>query len=194
MSAISDLIAFEETSRKRGGPSILAALAWVVQNAYGVDLRGVTPAPLSGNDAATIEELREHMTKLLEAVALLQKEAEEQRTQLASVTAYVEGVPNLVAVAVADALAKFPAVDTDAAAAAIDAARQTISDSTDAALAAIQRNTAPLTEQPASAGPETTDLEQPSPAPDAAPPSDPSPDNVTEGVGDTTQPAENTGG
>jgi len=192
MSLLSDLRKVEALAKEQG-LSVASLLAWIAQNAYGADTRLMTPTSDVDVDATTLDELREHMSRLSDAVAALIAEAEQQRTQLASITAYVQGVPELGATAVSQALASVQTVDEAAIASAVDAARQTISDSTDAALAAIAANTAPLQTQPINAGPETTDLEPASPAP-AEPPSDPtpSPQTTDAGAGETTSPQPST--
>lgn len=144
MSVLKDLEQIEIAARQQGS-SLIQIIAFAAKGGPGVDVLLRRPVPegmFDPSEADSLEELIQAMSRLSEALAALTLEAEEQRTQLASVVQYIQGVPNLVAAAVQDALAG-AGVDDAAAAAAINSARQTISDGTDAALAAIAANRLP---------------------------------------------------
>lgn len=80
------------------------------------------------------------MSKLTDAVDGLIAEVADSNTKLDSITAFIVGVPELVAAAVAEALEN-ASVEADEAADLIDAARSDVSDKVDAALAAISNGT-----------------------------------------------------
>lgn len=143
MSLIRELAEIDRAARSQGS-SLAQVLAFAARAGAGVDVylrRPLADVTFDPSDADTLEGLKDAMSKLAAALAALTLEAEEQKTQLASVVTYVQNVPALIAAAVADALAKAPGIDEAAAAAAIDAARQSVSDATDGVLAAIVANT-----------------------------------------------------
>lgn len=80
--------------------------------------------------------------RLRTALEGLTAEVADSNTKLASIQAFVEGVPQLVAEAVADALESAD-VEADQAADLIDEARTTVSDRVDSVLAAVSANTPP---------------------------------------------------
>lgn len=86
-----------------------------------------------------IDTMRQSLT---DAISALTAEVEDSTGKLASIEAFVKGVPDLVGAAVGDALAAHD-VEEDEAAASIDAARQAMSDRVDETLEAIAANPAP---------------------------------------------------
>lgn len=77
--------------------------------------------------------------KLNDAITALADEVSDSQGKLDSIRTFVQGVPELVAVAVREALAEAN-VEEAAAADAVDSARQAVSDSVDTTLAAIEAN------------------------------------------------------
>lgn len=104
--------------------------------------------------------------KLQDAIDALNAEVADNTGKLASIVAFVKGVPALVGAAVADALAQNN-VDEETAAASISDATQTMSDNVDAALSSIDANPNPG-EEPLPTEPAAVE-EQPAEAPSEAP-------------------------